>query len=92
MEGSNDVRPFLVPRDRRPGFNPQEEAGANTGQYRVLDRATYVDGVIANLRAAGLCAERAIDRERVLVKSGNAFSEERDILGSSGFIRRGSYA
>jgi hypothetical protein len=82
----------LIVRNRPELFNTQEEAGANTGQYRVLDRATYVDGVIANLRAAGLCAERAIDRERVLVKSGNASSEEWDILSSSGFIRRGSYA
>jgi hypothetical protein len=79
-------------REKPEQFNKQEEAGENTGQYRVLAKDEYVDGVIANLRAAGLCAERTLDRERVLVKSTNAFSEEWDILSSSGFIRRGSYS
>jgi hypothetical protein len=81
-----------IVRERPDLFNTQEEAGANTGQYRVLDRDAYVDGVIANLRAAGLCAERTLDRERVQVKSANTFSEEWDVLTSSGFIRRGSYS
>jgi hypothetical protein len=79
-------------REKPELFNKQEEAGEGTGQYRVLARDEYVDGVIANLRAAGLCAERTLDRERVLVKSANAFSEEWDVLSSSGFIRRGSYS
>jgi hypothetical protein len=82
----------LIVRNRPDLFNTQEEAGENTGQYRVLDRDAYVDGVIANLRASGLCAERSLDRERVRVKSSNAFSEEWDVLSSSGFIRRGSYS
>jgi hypothetical protein len=82
----------LLVRSRPELFNTQEEAGANTGQYRVLDREAYVDGVIANLRAAGLCAERTLDRERVVAKSTNAFSEEWDVLTASRFIRRGSYS
>src|SRR4030042_5160283 len=77
----------------RPGlFNTQEEAGENPGQYRVLAVDEYLDGLIANLRAAGLCAERTLDRERIVVKSSNAFSEEWDVLTSSGFVRRGSYS
>jgi hypothetical protein len=79
-------------RERPDLFNLKEEAGENTGQYRVLARDEYVDGVIANLRAAGFCAERTLDRERVLVKSANAFSEEWDVLSSRGFIRRGRYS
>jgi hypothetical protein len=79
-------------RERPELFNLQEEAGAGTGQYRVLSGDEYLDGVIANLRAAGLCAERTLDRERVVAKSTNAFSEEWDVLSSSGFIRRGSYS
>jgi hypothetical protein len=79
-------------QERPELFNKTEEAGANTGQYRVLARDAYIDGVIANLRAAGLCSERTVDRERVLVKSTNALSEEWDVLLSSGFIRRGSYS
>ena len=79
-------------RERPELFNTQEEAGEGTGQYRVLDREGYLEGVVANLRAAGLCAERALDRERVVAKSTNAFSEEWDVLTASGFIRRGSYS
>jgi hypothetical protein len=41
-------------RERPELFNLQEEAGENTGQYRVLAADEYLDGVIANLRAAGL--------------------------------------
>jgi hypothetical protein len=77
-------------RERPTLFNTKEEAG--DGQYRVLDAEAYLDGLVANLRAAGLCAERSLDRERVVVKSSNAFSEEWDVLSAQGFIRRGSYS
>ncbi|HXK10532.1 MAG TPA: hypothetical protein VMT70_12860 [Vicinamibacteria bacterium] len=69
-------------------FDLQEEAGAGTGQYRVLDAEGYADGLIADLRAAGLCAERTLDLQRLAVKDSNSFSEEWDLLSSSGFIRR----
>jgi len=73
----------------QPGlFNTEEEAGEGTGQYRVLDADRYVDGLIANLRTAGLCAERTLDLQRLGVKSGNSFSEEWDVLSASGFVRR----
>jgi hypothetical protein len=77
-------------RERPELFNKEEEAGENTGQYRVLDRDAYLDGLVDNLRAAGLCAERTLDRERIVAKNTNDFSEEWDVLTSSGFIRRGS--
>ena len=73
-------------------FNRGEEAGENTGQYRVLAADAYLDGLVGNLRAAGLCAERTLDRERIVAKSTNAFSEEWDVLTSKGFIRRGRYS
>jgi hypothetical protein len=79
-------------REKPALFNTNDEQGAGTGQYRVLDREAYLDGLVANLRAAGLCAERSLDRERVVAKSQNAFSEEWDVLSSQGFIRRTSYA
>jgi hypothetical protein len=81
-----------VVREEPELFNLQEEAGAGTGQYRVLAGDEYLDAVIANLRAAGLCAERTMDRERIVAKGTNAFSEEWDLLSSTGFIRRGSNA
>ena len=70
-------------------FNRADEDGQNTGQYRVLESDAYLDGVISNLRTAGLCAERTMDRERIVAKTTNAFSEEWDVLTSSSFIRRG---
>ena len=76
-------------RDRPELFNLQEESVAGTGQYRVLDKEAYVDGVLANLRAAGMCAGRSLDLELVQVKSTNAYSEDFDIWTSSGFVRRG---
>lgn len=79
-------------RDRPELFNLQEESVAGTGQYRVLDKEAYVDGVLANLRAAGMCAGRSLDLELVQVKSTNATSEDFDIWSSSGFIRRGGAA
>lgn len=75
---------------RRPElFNKNEEAGANTRQYRVLDPDAYLDGVVEELRAAGHCADRSLDREHVQVKNSNTYSEEWDLLTSSNFIRRG---
>lgn len=79
-------------RERPEIFNRQEEAGEGTGQYRVLAPDDYLDGLVANLRAAGLCAERTLDRERIVAKSTNASSEEWDVLTSKGFIRRGRYS
>jgi hypothetical protein len=68
-------------------FNLEEDAGG--GQYRVRDADAYLDGVVSNLRAVGLCAERTMDRERVVAKITNAFSEEWDVLASTNFVRRG---
>jgi hypothetical protein len=76
-------------RERPELFNLKEESVAGTGQYRVLDKDAYLDGVLANLSAAGLCAGRSLDLELLQVKSTNAFSEDFDIWSSSGFIRRG---
>jgi len=70
-------------------FNRADEDGQNTGQYRVLESDAYLDGVISNLRTAGLCAERTMDRERIVAKTTSDFSEEWDVLTSRGFIRRG---
>ncbi len=73
-------------------FNRADEDGANSGQYRVVQADAYLDGVIANLRAAGLCAERTMDRERIVAKVTNDYSEEWDVLTSRGFIRRSRYS
>jgi hypothetical protein len=79
-------------RERPELFDPGAEAGEGTRQYRVLDREAYLDGVIANLRAAGLCAQRGLDLQRLQVKNANDFSEDWNVWSSNGFIRRGGGA
>jgi hypothetical protein len=56
--------------------------------YYVHNPAKYASAVIANLNAAGLCAQ--YDGEELAVKKSNSFSEQFDILLASGHIRRGS--
>jgi hypothetical protein len=75
-------------------FDKSRESGVNTGQYRVLDKEAYLRGLVANLIAAGYCAERDPDDgayERILVKNENGFSENFDVLaGSAPFMQRGA--
>jgi hypothetical protein len=72
-------------------FDKTQEAGAGTGQYLVLDREAYLNGIVSNLTAAGFCAQRDPDDfnyERIQVKSENGFSENYDVLTGSGYMRR----
>jgi len=76
-------------------FDLQDEAAADTKAYRVKDKNAYMDGIVANLRGAGLCAERDPDdgaQETIRLKSENDFSENYDALLSSGHMRRGDGA
>ena len=74
-------------------FDKRDESGTGTGQFRVLDKEAYLRGLVANLVAAGYCAERDPDDgnyERILVKNENGFSENFDVLAGSGpHMRRG---
>jgi hypothetical protein len=72
-------------------FDKTQEAGEGTGQYLVLDAEAYLDGVVAILNAGGFCAQRDPDDgayERIQLKNENGFSENYDILLSSGYMRR----
>ena len=76
-------------------FDKTEEAGQNTGQYKVVDKDGYLNGLVKVLIANGYCSERDPDDgayERILVKNENGFSENFDVLTESGFMRRnGTY-
>jgi hypothetical protein len=76
-------------------FDKAQEAGTGTGQYLVLDREAYLNGIVSNLIAAGFCAQRDpddADYERIQVKNENGFSENFDVLTGGGYVRRsGTY-
>jgi hypothetical protein len=53
----------------------------------VVKHSEYMNGVVANLRNRGLCAIVDSDDE-IAVKNTNAFSDQYDILLSTGQVRR----
>jgi hypothetical protein len=82
-------------QERPSLFDPQDVAVPNTDLYRVLDVEAYLDGVVANLRRQGACAQRDpadYFLERIQVKTSNASSETYDVLLSSRHIRRSASA
>ena len=71
-------------------FDKTQEAGIGTGQYLVLDKEAYLNGLVANLTAAGFCAQRDPDDfnyERIQAKNENGFSETFDVMTGAGFAR-----
>ncbi len=71
-------------------FDKTQEAGVGTGQYLVLDKEAYLNGLVGNLTAAGFCAQRDPDDfnyERIQAKNENGFSETFDVMTGSGFAR-----
>jgi len=76
----------LLGQQRPEIFNINDTAG--TGQWRVLDTERFIAGVITNLQAKDYCA--GFDLQNVQVKNGNSFSEDYDILLSTGHVRRGA--
>jgi hypothetical protein len=76
-------------------FDLADEFDAGTRAFKVLDKEGYMEGLVANLRAAGLCSERDPDdaqQETIRVKDSAEFSEDYDLLLSTGHMRRGTGA
>jgi hypothetical protein len=76
-------------------FDLSAEFAPGTRSYLVRDKDAYMNGIVANLRAAGLCSERDPDdgeQETIRIKSQNDFSEDYDALLSNGYMRRGGGA
>ena len=71
-------------------FDKTDEAPpAGSGNYRVVDKQAYLDGLIAGLQAAGLCAQRDPDDaslEQIQAKNENGFSENFDVLLGTGYV------
>jgi hypothetical protein len=73
-------------------FDLEDEYAPGTKAYRVKDKEAYMEGIVANVRARGLCAERDPDdgaQESIRMKLESSFSEDYDVLLSSGHMRRG---
>jgi hypothetical protein len=75
-----------VVRARPQLFNLQEEI--SPGSYRVLDVPAYLQAVIGELSSGGFCA--GLLGDQLQVKNTQDFSEEYDIITSTGFVRRGA--
>ena len=76
-------------------FDLTNEYAPGTRAYKILDKEAYMDGLVRILRAAGLCAERDPDdamQQTIRVKDSADFSEDYDVLLSSGHMRRGNGA
>jgi hypothetical protein len=75
-------------KDHPEIFNFNDPTSA--GGFFVYDAQAYYDGVIANLQAQGLCAQRdALDSSKLVIKSDNSWDETYDILTSQNRVRRG---
>jgi hypothetical protein len=74
-------------------FDLDDEYAPETRAYRVLDQEEYMNGLVANLRAAGLCAERDPDdayQQTIRARNAVDFSEDFDVILSTGHMRRGT--
>ena len=58
---------------------------------RVLNEDAYVQGVARILEQRGFCSRQGAPSDEIAVKNSQGFSEQYDILLSSGFIRNGGY-
>lgn len=80
--------------DRPQLFNLTDDPGGDRS-YRILDVDAYYEGIIANLEAAGLCAQRDYaDKDRIAIKEDASYSEAYYVVGRQTRILRGpqSYA
>jgi hypothetical protein len=75
-------------REQPSLFNTENPPSA--GGYLVYDVDAFYDGVIDNLVADGLCAQRAhADKDKLAVKEDNSYNEVYDIVTTQNRIRRG---
>jgi len=81
----------LVAQQKPAVLDVNNQATPNSGQYKVLDVKAFMDAIVADLRAASLCAQADYDfpLERINVKSSSDVSEDYDLVLSTGYLRRG---
>ena len=84
--GQVDAAIDRVVRAHPQYFNMQEEIAP--GAYRVLNASSYLQAVVSELSSGGFCA--GLLGDQLQVKNTQDFSEEYDIITSTGFVRRGA--
>jgi len=70
-------------------FNLTDANPPGSLNYRVVDKNGYLDGLVAELQSAGLCAQRNPDDylyQQLQVKDENSFSENYDVLTAKGYV------
>jgi hypothetical protein len=101
LPGSREIgcgreRPSFLPQvdaaiqkvaDEMPGVIDKADVKGGNNWYRVHDVDAYVDAVVRNLNAVGLCARW--DGLEMAVKNANRVSDQYDILAGDGYTRRG---
>ncbi len=76
-------------RERPDIFNLNDVSSG--GGYRVVKADDYLNGMAQTLVAAGFCAQRSVF-DTIQVKNSDDYSEEYDILVSTGYMHRGAGA
>ncbi len=75
--------------DRPQLFNLEDDPGGDH-RYRIHDVEAYYEGIVANLQATGLCAQRDyLDRDRIAIKEDNSYNEAYQVVGRQTRILRG---
>jgi hypothetical protein len=59
------------------------------GEYRVLNKDGFIEGVLAILQGQGMCAQRTPQSDKVEVKDSQQYSEEYLLVSDRGYIARG---
>jgi hypothetical protein len=76
-------------QDRPQLFNLEDDPGGDH-RYRIHDVDAYYEGVVANLQATGLCAQRDyLDKDRIAIKEDNSYNEAYFVVGKQTRILRG---
>jgi hypothetical protein len=89
-----DVATFVEPVDKAIAQLEREHPEIfdltdcfSTLSCRVKDRDRYIEGMLRNLRAMELCA--IFDGEEIVIKNTNDFSDQYNVISSTGFSRWG---
>ena len=77
-------------REKPQLFDLKDEAvPAGVGNYKVVDREGYLNGMVVKLQGYGMCAQRDPgdgSYQQIQVKNENGFSETFDVMTGSGYV------